>query len=118
MANATHKGGCHCGAVKYTVEVDTDAEAIECNCSICGRSGTLLLFTPADKFTLEQGADNLTSYKFAAHKIDHLFCKTCGIKSFANGVGPHGPMAAVNVRCLEGIDVFTQKRMQYDGKSH
>lgn len=118
MATATHRGSCHCGAVKYTAELDTDAEAIECNCSICGRSGTLLLFTPMDQFTLESGDDQLTSYKFNEQHIDHVFCKTCGIKSFAKGVGRDGkPMAAINVRCLDGVDVFTQKRMQFDGKS-
>ncbi len=117
MAIATHKGSCHCGAVRYTVELDTDAEAIECNCSICGRAGALLLFAPASKFTLESGADNLTSYGFNQHRIDHVFCKTCGIKSFARGKSRDGSdMAAINVRCLEDVDVFTQKRKQFDGK--
>ncbi len=118
MAIATHKGSCHCGAVRYTVELDTDAEAIECNCSICGRSGTLLLFTSMETFHLDSGKDNLTSYKFNQQHIDHVFCKTCGIKSFATGVGPDGKAtAAINVRCLEDVDVFAQKRMQFDGKS-
>jgi hypothetical protein len=118
MAIATHKGSCHCGAVRFSVDLDTDSEAIECNCSICGRTGTLLLFTSMDHFTLESGADNLTSYKFNKGHIDHVFCKTCGIKSFAKGTGQDGkPVAAVNARCLEGVDVFTQKRMQFDGKS-
>lgn len=118
MAIATHKGSCHCGAVRYTVELDTDAEAIECNCSMCGRSGTLLLFAPADKFTLESGADHLQSYGFKEHRIDHVFCKTCGIKSFARGKTRDGrDMAAINARCLDDVDVFTQKRKQFDGKS-
>lgn len=118
MPLQTHNGSCHCGAVKYTVELDLDAPAIECNCSICARSGSLLSFAPAEKFTLLSGEDNLTHYGFNSKRIDHSFCKTCGIKSFARGVGPDGkPMAAINVRCLEGANVFTQKRMQYDGAS-
>jgi hypothetical protein len=118
MAIATHKGSCHCGAVRYTVEIDTDAEAIECNCSICGRSGTLLLFTSMEQFKLESGEDNLTSYRFNNQHIDHVFCKTCGIKSFAKGKGRDGkPMAAINARCLDDVDVFTQKRKQFNGKS-
>jgi hypothetical protein len=118
MAIATHHGSCHCGAVRYTVELDTDAEAIDCNCSICSRAGALLLFSPVEKFTLEQGADNLTSYLFHQQRIDHLFCKTCGIKSFARGKGRDGTeMVGINVRCLADADVFAQRRKQFDGKS-
>ncbi len=57
----------------------------------------MLAFIPLSDFTLERGEANLTSYKFNKHVIDHLFCKTCGIKSFAYGAGPSGPMAAINV---------------------
>ena len=39
----TYEGSCHCGKVRYTVETDL-ARVIECNCSICRRTGTLLTF--------------------------------------------------------------------------
>jgi hypothetical protein len=116
MANETHHGGCHCGAVRYTVTLDTAGEAIECNCSMCGRVGSLFMFTTPDNFVLEKGDDNLTDYVFNKHVIHHLFCKTCGIKSFARGTGPRGPMIAINVRCLDDVDVFTQPRKRYEGK--
>lgn len=35
----TRRGGCHCGAVRYTVEVDRRVPVLSCN-----RSGTLLSF--------------------------------------------------------------------------
>ena len=90
----SYTSSCHCGAVRYTVTLDLDQPSITCNCSICGRSGTLLLFTSMDAFKLDSGEDNLTSYKFNQKHIDHVFCKTCGIKSFAKGVGRDGtPMA-------------------------
>jgi hypothetical protein len=117
MALTTHKGSCHCGAVRYSVSLDTTQQAIECNCSMCGRSGSLLLFTTPENFTLEQGEDNLTDYQFNKHVIHHLFCKTCGIKPFAHGVGPKGPTVAINLRCLDDVEVFTQPRHQFDGKS-
>lgn len=116
MAVSSHRGSCHCGAVRYTVELDTTASAITCNCSMCGRAGTLLQFVPPDKFTLEQGEANLTDYQFAKHVIHHLFCKTCGIKPFARGQGPHGPMIAINVRTLEDVDPFAVPTTQYNGK--
>ena len=63
-----------------------------------------------DKFTLETGEDDLTDYQFNKHVIHHLFCKTCGIKSFARGNGPTGPTVAINVRCLDGVDVSKSER--------
>ncbi|MBA3455028.1 MAG: GFA family protein [Deltaproteobacteria bacterium] len=118
MAEPTlHHGGCHCGAVRYHVELDLESKAIACNCSICGRSGSLLQFVPEAKFTLEKGDDQLTDYQFNRRHIHHVFCKTCGIKSFARGTSPTGDkMVAVNVRCLDDVDVFTQPTQQYDGK--
>lgn len=118
MTTTMHKGGCHCGAVRYAVEIDPDAEAIACNCSICGKTGSYLQFVPTDKFTLESGESNLTDYQFNKQIIHHLFCKTCGIRSFARGKKPDGtPMVAINVRCLDGIDVHQAKTKQFDGKS-
>jgi hypothetical protein len=119
MAVSTHKGGCHCGAVRYHVEIDLDAPALSCNCSMCGRTGTLLQFVPEASFTLEQGEGNLTDYQFNRHVIHHVFCKTCGIKAFARGSGPKGPTVAVNIRTLDDIDTFAAlaKATQFDGKS-
>jgi hypothetical protein len=117
MALKTHQGSCHCGAVRYDVEIDPDAEALSCNCSICGRTGGLLQFVPESAFTLLQGEDSLSVYNFNKRVIDHLFCKTCGVRPFARGKGPKGPMVAINVRCLEGVDVFAIKAKQFDGRS-
>lgn len=49
--------------------------------------------------------------------MHHVFCKTCGIKSFARGVGPKGPMIAINVRCLDGVNTFDVPTTQYDGRA-
>ena len=118
MSVTKHQGGCHCGAVRYTVELDTAAESIACNCSICGKSGSYLQFVTPDKFSLEKGEDQLTDYQFNKNVIHHLFCKTCGVTSFARGVGPDGtPMAAINARCLDDVDPDTLKVTKFDGKS-
>src|SRR5687768_14487228 len=115
---STHHGGCHCGAVRYHVDIDLTKPAMSCNCSICTRSANLLSFVPANQFTLDQGEDQLTDYQFNRHNIHHLFCKTCGIKSFARGTAPDGSqMVAINVRCLDGIDLKTMPTMEFDGRS-
>jgi hypothetical protein len=118
MANETHSGGCHCGKVRFQVEVDLAEPVITCNCSICSKTGTMLAFVPEDRFTLESGADQLTDYQFNKQVIHHLFCKTCGVRSFARGADPTGAgIAAVNVRCLDDIDLEALPTHQYDGRS-
>jgi hypothetical protein len=114
----THEGGCHCGAVRYRVEgLDLAQPLISCNCSMCGRTGSLLAFVPAASFTLLSGEDSLTDYLFNKHVIHHLFCKVCGIKSFARGQGPHGEMAAINVRCVDGVELDQLAIQSFDGKN-
>lgn len=114
---AHHTGSCHCGAVKYDVETEL-GKVIACNCSICSRSGSLLAFVSPEQFTLRSGEDQLSSYMFNRHVIEHLFCKTCGIKPFARGKKRDGtPMIAINARCLEGVDVSTLEVQHVDGKS-
>jgi len=113
----THTGGCHCGAVRYEVTADL-GRVIECNCSICSKTGSLLAFAPTSQFRLLAGADHLTDYQFAKKQIHHLFCKTCGIRSFARGTGPDGqPMVAVNVRCLDGVDPSNLDVTAFDGRA-
>ncbi|MEK7649865.1 MAG: GFA family protein [Patescibacteria group bacterium] len=112
----THTGGCHCGAVRY--EVDTDlASIIECNCSHCYKKGLVLAFVPEAQFRLMQGEENLTDYQFNKKIIHHVFCKTCGVQSFSKGMGKDGPTAAINVRCLDDIDMATLTIKPFDGKN-
>lgn len=117
MSTTEHRGGCHCGAVRYRVDIDLAAPAITCNCSICGRTGTVLSFVGQSQFRLDQGDDNLTDYQFGAQKIHHLFCKTCGVKSFARGESPQGPMVAVNVRCLDDVELDKVPTQSVNGRA-
>jgi hypothetical protein len=113
-----HRGSCHCGNVRYQVSLDLEQPVVSCNCSMCGRSGTLLSFAPAAKFELVSGEDSLKDYLFNRHSIHHLFCTNCGIKSFARGQMPDGsPMVAVNVRCLEDVDLEKLTIHPFNGKA-
>ena len=112
-----HSGGCQCGRVRYEVELDLSKPVISCNCSMCGRAGTLLMFVPADRFTLRSGEDALTDYQFNKHVIHHLFCRVCGIKSFARGAGRDGKeQIAVNTRCLDGVDPDALHIQKFNGR--
>jgi hypothetical protein len=114
----TYSGGCQCAKVRYQVTMDI-GEVIACNCSRCGRLGSLLAFAPITQFKLLSGETDLTSYQFNRQMIDHKFCSTCGIESFAIGKNPKtgALLAAVNVRCLDDIDVDGLKVRKVDGKS-
>ena len=112
-----YKGSCHCGRVAFEVEGKIDG-AMECNCSICSRKGSLLWFVPRDKMRLLTSEESMGTYTFNKHKIRHRFCKTCGIHPFAEATDPKGtPTAAINIRCLEGIDLASIPVKHFDGRS-
>ena len=113
----TYTGSCHCGNVRYEVTSDF-AKVISCNCSMCQRSGTLLGFAPATQFKLLSGEDSLQDYRFNRNAIAHLFCKNCGIKSFARSKDREGTdMVAINVRCLEGVEPDTFEVTKVNGRA-
>jgi len=98
-AQIVHRGGCHCGAVRFEVRAPAVLEALECNCSICGMTGYLHLIVARERFTLLQGQESLVEYRFNTDTAQHLFCRTCGVKSFyVPRSHPQG--YSVNVRCL------------------
>ena len=93
-------------------------KVMECNCSHCSRKGFLLSFVPAPQFKLLQGEDSLSEYLFNKKAIRHLCCSACGVQPYGIGTGPDGKqMVAVNVRCLDGVDVSGLTVTQVDGKS-
>jgi len=96
----THRGGCHCGRVRYEVDAPAEITVSEFNGSICSKSGYLGLTVPASRFRLLKGADSLTTYTFNTGTAKHLFCAHCGIKSFYVPRS-HPDGYNVNVRCLD-----------------
>ena len=113
----TYKGSCHCGNVRFEVQADLD-NVISCNCSLCARAGYLLAFVPDSQFKLLAGKDAQNDYQFNKKHIHHLFCKTCGVRSFGHGKAPDGSeMFAINVRTLDDVDLDSLKVQKVDGKS-
>ena len=112
----SHRGGCHCGRVRFEVRASERLQVDECNCSMCSRSGYLHLIVPAAQFTLLQGADVLTTYTFNTGTARHLFCSVCGIKSFyVPRSHPEG--FSVNARCLDEGTVEEMTITRSDGKN-
>ncbi len=113
----TIRGSCHCGRSAYTADIEP-IEAIDCNCSICRRKGSLLAFVAPDKFALETPRDDISVYTFNKHVIRHQFCTVCGCSPFSEGTDPDGnAMVAINLRCVEGLDLSRIKILPFDGAS-
>ena len=96
----THSGGCHCGRVRFEVQAPAEIEVMDCNCSICTKTGYLHLIVPGERFRLLGDPAALTTYQFNSGTARHLFCSVCGIKSFYVPRS-HPDGYSVNARCLD-----------------
>lgn len=110
-----HRGGCHCGAVRFEVEAPADLQVQDCNCSICRKSGFLHLIVPAARFRLLAGEAVLVDYRWNTGVARHRFCGVCGIKSFyVPRSNPDG--IDVNLRCLDEGTLASLRIEAFDGR--
>ena len=112
-----YTGSCHCGRIAFEVEGEL-GQVMDCNCSICSRKGSLLWFVPREKLVLLTPAEAIATYGFGDKTIQHHFCPTCGIHPFGEGVDPKGnAMAAINVRCLDDVDLSALSVKHFNGRA-
>lgn len=102
----TKQGSCHCGAVKFEVDLPNGLEGVRhCDCSLCRKRTAFVGTASLDGLRVLSGADNLTLYQFNTQTAKHYFCKKCGIythhqrRSNPNEYG-------FNVACLDGVNAF------------
>jgi hypothetical protein len=112
----THKGGCHCGKVRFEVDAPADLEVLDCNCSICSKTGYLHLIVPRSHFRLLAGEEALSTYTFNTGTAKHYFCATCGIKPFYVPRS-HPDGYSVNTRCLDPGTVRSLATTEFDGRN-
>jgi len=112
-----HKGGCHCGRVRWQARAPVSIVAWKCNCSDCSMRGNIHFIVPACNFQLqEECREWLTTYTFGTHKAKHIFCKICGITSYyiprsnPDGIG-------VTVNCVDAGTIKHVEFKDYDGKN-
>ncbi len=111
----TYRGSCHCGRVRFEVELDLD-HVRSCDCSICRKRGALIHRVDARQLRLLTPLDDLILYQWHTRTAEDYFCPTCGILPFrrprqrtaeeiAQGAAPAFSGWGINVRCLEGVDL-------------
>ncbi|KAJ7481440.1 Mss4-like protein [Mycena latifolia] len=104
----TYAGNCHCGAIKFTVQLppleSTPTPLTSCGCSICTKKGYLFVVPRKSAVTVTKGggadglgAGVLKDYAFNSKQVAHRFCGTCGT--------PFG-IFALNARMLNGVDLW------------
>lgn len=112
----TLAGGCHCGAVRFDIDVPAAVEVLDCNCSMCAKTGYLHLIVEKPDFRLLTDAAALSDYRFNSGTARHLFCSRCGIKSFYVPRS-HPDAYSVNLRALDDISTLAVTVTPYDGRN-
>ena len=112
----TCAGGCHCGRVKFEIEIPDKITVHRCNCSICRKSGYLHLIVTVNRFRLLEGEDSLVDYRFHTGVARHMFCGICGIKSFYVPRS-HPDSFSVNLNCVDLQDDIKVTLEDFDGRN-
>ena len=110
------EGGCHCKAVRFEAEVPREVEVHDCNCSICAKTGFKHLIVPHGDLRLISGREALTSYRFGTGTAEHLFCRTCGVKSFYQPRS-HPDAWSVNLNALDDVSGLDVTIRPFDGRN-
>lgn len=112
----TVTGGCHCGAVRFEADVAPQVRLLACNCSMCAKTGFLHLIVPHRDFRLLQGQGELSSYRFGTGAAEHMFCRTCGVRSFYQPRS-HPQAWSVDFRCLDDDHRLSADVEAFDGRN-
>jgi hypothetical protein len=115
---AKHTGGCHCGAVRFEVELEAGVHGGRCNCSVCTKIAPTSAIVKPSALRLLKGKESLSTYVWGAAISTRYFCKHCGVHCYGVGhlaeVG--GDYASPNLNCLDELDVSQIPVLYWDGR--
>ncbi|KAL1511836.1 hypothetical protein AB1Y20_005121 [Prymnesium parvum] len=117
----SHRGGCHCGRVRFEARAPAELVVWDCTCSDCRMRRNLHFVLPAHKLKIldspsgEDGAAALAEYRWGTGVARHLFCARCGICPFYRPrSNPDG--WAVTFQCLDPGTVSAVEVRTFDGQ--
>jgi hypothetical protein len=110
----TYRVSCHCGRIRLEVTAEL-AEVVECNCSICARSGFLHWYVAPEQVTLLTEKQQLSTYVWRAVTGGQHFCPACGIAVIRTST-QYPPPVSINARCLEEVDIASLTIRPFDGR--
>jgi hypothetical protein len=101
----TYAGSCHCGFIKFEVDMDLDHVRV-CDCTICKKRGALNHRVEEADIRIFTPLENMIQYKWHTQTATDYICPTCGILPFRHP-RDRPDIWTVNVRCLDRIDLDT-----------
>jgi hypothetical protein len=115
-----HRGGCHCGALRYALTSALAVEALPlraCQCLFCRRHGALSTSDPAGRVRFEFSAGPIR-YRFGLKTADFLICPACGIYIGALFEDGGRAWAIINANTLDDVAALAQPAtpMDYEGE--
>ncbi len=112
MVMKTHKGSCHCGAIRYEADIDLDEGTGKCNCTNCLKSRAWGVLLKPAQFRLLTVEDTITTY-MRGGAAGACFCKVCGVKPFGRGDLPElgGRFVSVAVATLDDVTAEDYARL-------
>jgi hypothetical protein len=118
IGSTKHRGSCHCGALRFEVDLDLSTGVSRCNCTICTKVGSTGAVVKPDAFALLSGEGDLGEYAFGGRTGRRYFCRHCGIHGFLRGHLPElgGDYVSININCLEDVELADLKLIYWDGR--
>jgi len=114
----THHGSCHCGLVKFEVDIDASKplQATMCNCRICQKLGMRSLSGKPDQLRVVSDESKHTAY--GNPYGTRYFCPTCGVYCYGRGhleeLG--GDFMTININALDDLDPNLVEIGHFDGR--
>jgi len=117
-SDKTYHGGCHCGYLRYSVELDlTHPVGERCNCSSCQNRGILILeVNPPSNFTLisptSREDSKIGRYSPKGGSLHFFFCKACGVNCFYQGMSKEGDKETEYLK-INGLTLDSDKGVDF-----
>jgi len=106
-----YTGSCHCGTVRYEVDLDLSKGTVRCNCSICTKARAWFTFVKPEQLRMVAGEETMSEYRWTPPGrpgpfLHYRFCKTCGVRLYGTGDAEFmgGKFYALAVATLDDVD--------------